>query len=442
MESISIAIASVLAATASIEPIRRFIAYLDRTYTIYIDDEVYMRPMMAYLEALSKKRSKAASTLHINRRVTAPGNSSIDSGHTQSGFNSGSETPHFTLPSFLPEEGVTTYVWNGTSINICIERTKSTQNSVISRKIKLQVSREETDIKTLHRFLNTVYAEYARKQWTSLAVYTARDSLNWELLSKTPLRDAEHMVLPDSAVSAIDSVKKFLDPTMEERHRKLGVNYHKGFLLHGPPGNGKTSFVRALASECKMNVYVIQLKTVQPTFLPFLFRDVPKHNLILIEDIDADVGQAVQAGRLATDSVPAYVPFQGTARGDVSSRMTLSSMLNSTDGIGDVLHGKVIVVTTNKTPESFDAALTRSGRLGTHIHFPEPTDGMLRQLLLQHSEVGSIDVVHQNMIIAAFKIHVENNGAQCLSLATFQEYLQLTFGADTITSKLVRVTLN
>ena len=43
------------------------------------------------------------------------------------------------------------------------------------------------------------------------------------------------------------------------RYRRLGVPYHRGYLLYGPPGTGKTSLVSAVGAEFGMSIYVVNL---------------------------------------------------------------------------------------------------------------------------------------------------------------------------------------
>src|ERR1700682_5550406 len=70
------------------------------------------------------------------------------------------------------------------------------------------------------------------------------------------------------------------------RYRRLGVPYHRGYLLYGPPGTGKTSLVSALAARFQMHVYAINLSSFNDRSLITAMNDVPANCVILFEDID------------------------------------------------------------------------------------------------------------------------------------------------------------
>ena len=38
-----------------------------------------------------------------------------------------------------------------------------------------------------------------------------------------------------------------------------GIPYRRGYLLHGPPGCGKSSFITALAGELRLGICVLNL---------------------------------------------------------------------------------------------------------------------------------------------------------------------------------------
>merc|ERR1712029_1121609 len=85
----------------------------------------------------------------------------------------------------------------------------------------------------------------------------------------------------------VDDVKDFIDSVNWYRDR--GIPYRRGYLLHGPPGCGKTSFITALAGELEYSICVLNLsdRSMSDDRLQHRLADAPENSIILLEDIDA-----------------------------------------------------------------------------------------------------------------------------------------------------------
>lgn len=68
-----------------------------------------------------------------------------------------------------------------------------------------------------------------------------------------------------------------------------GIPYRRGYLLYGPPGCGKSSFITALAGELNFGICVLNLseRGLTDDRLNHLLAVAPQNSIILLEDIDA-----------------------------------------------------------------------------------------------------------------------------------------------------------
>ena len=110
---------------------------------------------------------------------------------------------------------------------------------------------------------------------------------NWNTSSWRPRRPLASIVLADDLLDEIlADLRAFLDAGAWYMTR--GVPHRRGYLLHGPPGNGKTTLVAAVAGELGLSVAVLSLsnKVLTDDSLRNQVNALPPGAVLLIEDID------------------------------------------------------------------------------------------------------------------------------------------------------------
>lgn len=175
---------------------------------------------------------------------------------------------------------------------------------------------------------------------------------SWVSRNDLPDRSLDSVVI-DSAQKKriVDDLQYFLES--EKRYVDLAVPYHRGYMFHGPPGGGKTSLAKALASYFALDIWYVSLSDLkEETSLLSLLSEVSPRSMVLLEDIDTL--------RISQER-------DSTEPGTIST----SSLLNALDGVATP-HGLITVMTTNHF-EKLDEALTRKGRMDVVEEIHPPT---------------------------------------------------------------------
>lgn len=170
-------------------------------------------------------------------------------------------------------------------------------------------------------------------------------------------------------IGGLEDVKSLLQQycvwpiTRSEEFVRMGINFPKGVLLHGPPGCAKTTLARAAVTASGA------------TCIPLLGTRLYS---MYVGDGEAELRRAFTRARLSSpsvlfiDEIDSLVGSRGegnTGSVDVSTRL-LTTFLTEIDGI-DSSSGVLLLGTTNR-PFAIDPALLRPGRFDRHILVPPP----------------------------------------------------------------------
>lgn len=164
---------------------------------------------------------------------------------------------------------------------------------------------------------------------------------------------------------SIEEIVKRIDSFFKNKewYIKRGIPWRLGIFLHGPPGTGKSSVARALASYFNKSLYVVHLGSMYSDSSLFSnMREVQPNSFVLMEDIDCAGANAINS-REKKDQ-----PETGSIANDndeESSGISLSALLNSIDGVM-APEGRVLIMTSNH-PEKIDPALLREGRVDIRV---------------------------------------------------------------------------
>ncbi|CAF89804.1 unnamed protein product, partial [Tetraodon nigroviridis] len=141
-----------------------------------------------------------------------------------------------------------------------------------------------------------------------------------------------------------------------EVYQQLGMVPPRGFLLHGPPGCGKTLLAQAVAGELQLPM----LKVSAPEVVSGVSGESEQKLRQLFD-------QAVSSAPciLFIDEIDAITPKREVASKDMERRI-VAQMLTCMDDL-NTLPAPVMVIGATNRPDSLDPALRRAGRFDREI---------------------------------------------------------------------------
>lgn len=263
----------------------------------------------------------------------------------------------------------------------------------LSMTHQIRLHSATADYATMQRFVNeatTAPCNTKASLWTvhqdmMLTESQVRYSYSWRKKAQKPL---EILMLED--VWDLPELRAVTDDVNMFLHRKslfhaFAQPHRRGYLFHGPPGTGKSTFVRALAWKHRFSLRVLDLSIVQTAQqLAYLVDMIPQHEqcILLLDDLDRFVTRLTST----EDST--------AARAELMS--VLMSML---DGPLSA-EGRITIITCNEfdTIKNLDpsGALTREGRIDVQAKFQLCSPEQIKRLITKFLHVTAPDATDKH----------------------------------------------
>nr|GEW38372.1 AAA-ATPase At2g46620-like [Tanacetum cinerariifolium] len=145
-----------------------------------------------------------------------------------------------------------------------------------------------------------------------------------------------------------NKVKSDLESFLKSKqyYHRLGRVWKRSYLLYGPSGTGKSSFIAGMAKFLNYDVYDVDMSKVSgDSDLKLLLLQTTTKSMIVVEDLDRYLVEK-------------------------SSAVSLSGILNFMDGIISCCGEERVMVFTASSKDHVDPMILRPGRIDFHIYFP------------------------------------------------------------------------
>ena len=207
-------------------------------------------------------------------------------------------------------------------------------------------------------------------------------------------------------IAGMDNLKKdlfFLVDVLKNPKKYEGrMRPVKGVILEGPPGNGKTYFAKALASEADVNFIATKgadfqsaLMSMSARKLKMLFNKARRHRpcIVFIDEFDS-IGERRN--------------YAGTGIDKENNRL-ITTMLNEMDGF--MPFGGMLVIAATNSYASLDPALIRPGRFDLKYTIGNPDPKTRAELVAMYTKGKTLSAeLSTEALVSAF------DGASCAAI--------------------------
>jgi len=248
-------------------------------------------------------------------------------------------------------QDISTHMINYEGTFIQVTKNVINGNRQTGEKEVQQYTLVSTSKDKVKKMIEEIYSKY-NQDHDQIKIFVSDFFGEWRMAKRLTGKSLDNIIMEDTLhAKLVGDLEEF--DTDKEWYEQMNIPYKRGYLLHGPPGNGKTSLSIAMASQFKRNIYCLDVNKLKDDgALRYAFSSLQANALLLIEDVD--------------------VAFHMSREMDTKRKpqVTFACLLNCLDGVY-YKEGLITVMTTNHV-EKLDPALIRPGRMDLKVNIPNP----------------------------------------------------------------------
>jgi SpoVK/Ycf46/Vps4 family AAA+-type ATPase len=260
-------------------------------------------------------------------------------------------------------------------------------NNAIKNNFNIKI--KASSITIIEDFIECVIKQINTKIFNQVPIYRTQllsgkeRNITWDVKTVFLSKNVKNTIVSDFVKKCFyDDVENFMNTS--DYYIDRGFPYKRGYILHGKPGCGKTSLIKAIANQYKLPIFVIDL-------------DIFKTNAEFIKTIN-------NMTSYISNNQKHLMIFEDIDRTDLflnsyRSKISFDCLLNIIDGI-DEAYGRITIMTANDINVITKInALIRPGRIDTIVEIPGYTTKEIK-LMLEYCFINSkIPDLNPNIVI-------------------------------------------